>query len=167
MCNSRKVGGDKIHLWLNYLWRGLKCSLESMKQPFTEGEAVVCRLLSDMQLFESAEAGELHCQDITVAFTLAPHWVGTREMWWSVCPLWLAPSSPFLGADGVQENSSKERHWEHTRDLAKVTTGSSGISPATTSSVLQLMAGRLWDRGSGLQTSLQGVKFLSGFNCIK
>lgn len=47
MCNSRKVCGDKIHLWLNYLGRGLKCLLKSMKQPFTAGEAVVCMLLSE------------------------------------------------------------------------------------------------------------------------
>lgn len=47
MYNSRKVCGDKIHLWLNYLGRGLKCLLKSMKQPFTAGEAVVCRLLSE------------------------------------------------------------------------------------------------------------------------
>lgn len=55
MCNSRKVGGDKIHLWLNYLWRGLKCSLESMKQPFAAGEAVVCRLLSESYSYLRAE----------------------------------------------------------------------------------------------------------------
>lgn len=47
MCDSRKVWGDKIHLWLNYLGRGLKCLLKSMKQPFMAGEAVVCRLLSE------------------------------------------------------------------------------------------------------------------------
>jgi len=47
MCKSKKVCGDKIHLWLNYLGRGLKCFLKSMKQPFTAGEAVVCSLLSE------------------------------------------------------------------------------------------------------------------------
>lgn len=47
MHNYRKVCGDKIHLWLNHLGRGLKCLLKSMKQPFTAGEAVVCRLLSE------------------------------------------------------------------------------------------------------------------------
>lgn len=131
MCNSRRVCGDKTHLWLNYLCWGLKCSLESMKQPFTAGEAVVSRLLSESYSYLRGEKQRSSATGVSWLLLLQhlPGW----EMWWSLCLLWLSSSSPFLGADGVQWNSSKEGHWECSRDLAKVTMGSSGISPRGTS----------------------------------